>query len=597
MIHSGLAEAWGTLGYDSKARDEAKKAFDLSAGLPREQALWIEGRYRQIARQSERAAEIYRTLFTFFPDNLRYGLRLASVQKGKEALVTIESLRSLPSPARDDPWIDVGEADAAGNMGDLRRQENAASRAVRKAEEMGARILEGRARVTLGKTLDQLGEGDKAFLELTAGRQILAQVGDRFGEARALRYLGSLFTGQGNFARARSVEEEALQVMRQIGNRATEAQLLNNLANVLAHQGDNAGSIAYLKQSLAISRELGNRTAVAVTLGNLATTEFDQRQIQEAKEHFQEALEIHRQQEDQVGVGVILAKFAPLFVAEGNTSAARSMLEEAIVINRRTGRKTELGMALTNLGDLEVEQGTLAEAKKSYQDAVQVLGDSNSQTFLGDAIEGLGEVALAQDDFAEAHKQQEAALAQREKVEVKMYIAQSWFALANLALEEQHPVDAHRLATDAASVFRDEKNTDIELQADALSARALLAEGKLSDARVVMTEVRTRCAQLEDVPTHITVAIADAEISATSGHTADAETLLLKANEEARKAGFLRLAFETRLALGYVQAKAGKEGAGRAQLSSLERDAKAKGFLLIARKAAATRGQRRPNHD
>src|SRR5438105_4311292 len=51
LIHSALAEAWGTLGYEAKAKNEAKKAFDLSGDLPREQNLWIEGRYRQIARE------------------------------------------------------------------------------------------------------------------------------------------------------------------------------------------------------------------------------------------------------------------------------------------------------------------------------------------------------------------------------------------------------------------------------------------------------------------------------------------------------------------------------------------------------------------
>jgi serine/threonine protein kinase/Tfp pilus assembly protein PilF len=591
LIHSGLAEAWGTLGYDSKARDEAEKAFELSGGLPREQALWIEGRYRQMSRQSERAAEIYRTLFTFYPDNLRYGLRLASVQKGKEALATIESLRHLPPPARDDPWIDVAETDAAGGMGDLRRQAEAARSAIQKATQIGARMLEGRARITLGKALDQLGENDKALLELTAGKQILGQIGDRFGEGRALRFMGSLYVNQGNFAKARAVEKQALEIMRELGNRATEAQLLNNLANVLAHQGDPGGSIDYLKQSLAISRELGSRTAMAVTLGNLATSELDQRRIKDAKAHFQEALEIHRQAEDQVGVGVILTNFAAVFEAEGDSATAKAMLEEAIATNRKTGRATELGMGLINLGNLQIELGVLPAAKASFREAVQVLRESKRPTFLGDAIEGLGEIALLQDDFTEAHKQQDEALAQRQAVGDRMYIAQSWFARANLEFEEQHWAGANRLATDAAVVFREETNTDLELQADAFKARTLLAEGKLNDALFLMAEVSKRCADLEDVPTHIVVDMAEAEIETSSGNLADSEALLTKVGEIARKGRLLRLSFEARLALGKLQVEAGKKAAGQARLASLERDAQAKGFRLIARKASAARRQ------
>lgn len=41
------------------------------------------------------------------------------------------------------------------------------------------------------------------------------------------------------------------------------------------------------------------------------------------------------------------------------------------------------------------------------------------------------------------------------------------------------------------------------------------------------------------------------------------------------------------LALGEIEMKSGKAAAGRARLEALEKDATAKGFLLIARKAAA----------
>jgi hypothetical protein len=44
-----LAQAWSQLGYDKKAEEEAKKAFDLSANLTREQHLSVEGRYREFA--------------------------------------------------------------------------------------------------------------------------------------------------------------------------------------------------------------------------------------------------------------------------------------------------------------------------------------------------------------------------------------------------------------------------------------------------------------------------------------------------------------------------------------------------------------------
>ncbi len=80
LAHAALADAWSSMGYMDNARAEARKAFDLSKGLPRAERLSIEGRYREANAEWDKAAEIYRSLWTFYPDNLDYGLRLAFAQ-------------------------------------------------------------------------------------------------------------------------------------------------------------------------------------------------------------------------------------------------------------------------------------------------------------------------------------------------------------------------------------------------------------------------------------------------------------------------------------------------------------------------------------
>jgi tetratricopeptide (TPR) repeat protein len=107
--HSALADAWAALGYDQQARQESKQALDLSSGLSHEKRLWIEGKDWELNRQWNKAAEIYRTLVDFFPDNLDYGLHLAAAQEQArtldEALATLAALQKLPAPDRDDPRI------------------------------------------------------------------------------------------------------------------------------------------------------------------------------------------------------------------------------------------------------------------------------------------------------------------------------------------------------------------------------------------------------------------------------------------------------------------------------------------------------------
>ena len=114
LAHSALAEAWARMGYDKKAQQEARQAYDMSANLSREEKLLVEGRYREIGHEYDKAIEIDRTLYVLFPDNLDYGLKLAAVQtlgsKAHDALATVESLRKLSPPASDDPRIDLQEA-------------------------------------------------------------------------------------------------------------------------------------------------------------------------------------------------------------------------------------------------------------------------------------------------------------------------------------------------------------------------------------------------------------------------------------------------------------------------------------------------------
>ena len=78
--HSALAQAWSTLGYEDKARQQAKRALELSSQpsgqLSREERLLIEGRSHEILADLPAAIESYRALWQFFPDRVDYGLFL-----------------------------------------------------------------------------------------------------------------------------------------------------------------------------------------------------------------------------------------------------------------------------------------------------------------------------------------------------------------------------------------------------------------------------------------------------------------------------------------------------------------------------------------
>lgn len=79
--HAALAAAWSALGRDDRAAEEARKAFDLSAGMSREERLLTEARYREAIGDWQTAAEIHRALVACFPDVPEYRISLTNAQR------------------------------------------------------------------------------------------------------------------------------------------------------------------------------------------------------------------------------------------------------------------------------------------------------------------------------------------------------------------------------------------------------------------------------------------------------------------------------------------------------------------------------------
>src|SRR5207248_10006201 len=106
LAHEALAEVWSQLGYDDKAKAESQRAYELSVGLSRRDALGIEARFREETREWTKAVDIYHSLWTVFPDDPEFGLRLADAQvsagRGQDALLTVNALHQIAAPMRDD---------------------------------------------------------------------------------------------------------------------------------------------------------------------------------------------------------------------------------------------------------------------------------------------------------------------------------------------------------------------------------------------------------------------------------------------------------------------------------------------------------------
>src|ERR1700733_1946788 len=589
LAHSALAAAWTLLGYDEKARLSAKSAYELSASLSREDRLLTEARYREASKEWDNAAESYRTLFGFFPDNLEYGLLLARAQtrggKGKEALATVDSLRRL-STAADDARIDLAASEASVALGDFKQGEAFALQATQKARTQNARLLLARALYRQGYSLENLSDPTAAMTAVEEAGRIYQAVGDRYGFASTLEVTGQVLVDRGDYPGALGKYNEELAIAREVGNRKAEASALNNMANVLGQQGDAEQARKMYEKALPIFREMSDHNNYAMTLINIAGIMQNEGDLAGAKKTYDQALTLLREVNDQNGIALSLTGIGTVLDAQGDSAAAKKTLEQAAALDLAGGQANPSSDKLIDLGDALQHLGDLPGARSHYEKALTLTRAAGDKSMAAYALAGLGSLDLKAADFKQAHKDYEEALSLRTELGEKDTIGATRVAIAELSVEEGHPDAAEGPAREARDEFQKRHKGDGQTLAAAALARALLATGRKGDALKEVGNAVPIAAKSQNLSVQLAFAVIRARTESASQQTGPAKTILREALAKATRSGYVGDQLESRLALEEIELKSGKSAASRARLDQLQKDAKEKGFDLIARKAA-----------
>jgi tetratricopeptide (TPR) repeat protein/TolB-like protein len=585
LAHSSLSAAWSALGYDGKASEEAKTAYDLAADLPQEERLLIEGRYLETVQDWSRAAEIYWNLWSLFPDNLDYGLRLAAAQtaagKVDEALATATALRGLPPPSSEDTRIDLAEAMAAGAQADFKRQETAAARAAGKAQAHSAPLMVAQARLLECRALRNLGQAQKALDTCDEGRRLYAAAGDRAGVAESLTHAANVLYDRGDLPAASQLYNQALATYHEIGNRGGEAGALNNIAVVLKSQGDLDHARELYEKVLAISRETGSRGGEAYALNNLAGVFLRRSELDQAGQFFEQALAIRRSQGDKSGVAYALDNLGVVLRKRGDLARARQQHEESLRIRRQIGQRIGETASLNNRGTVLLEQGELAAARKDFTDALRLSQETGSKSASAYALFGVGEVLARQGDLTGARQRHEKALALRRGLGEKATAAESEAALASILLDSGDPAHAEEFARSAADELARQGATAGQAMASATAALAAAAQGNEPAARDAIDRAVALAGTGQDLRARLTVQLRAAQLH----RSADPGQALQAVLAQATQAGLLDLQLEAGLALARIEMERGHAAEGQARLASVQQEAKALGYGSIAKKA------------
>jgi eukaryotic-like serine/threonine-protein kinase len=591
LAHSALAAAWSFLGYDEKARLSAKSAYDLASSLSREDRLLTEARYQETSKEWNNAAEDYRTLFGFFPDNLEYGLLLARAQtrggKGKDALATVGSMGKLPPPLGDDPRIELAASEASDSLGDFKSSENYARRSAEKARAQNLKLILARALYQQGFALENLSDSKGAMAAVDEASHIYQSVGDRYGLASTLEVTATVLVDHGDYPGALAKYRDELAIAQALGNRRAEGSALNNMALVLTQQGNATEARKIFERALGVFQENSDKSNYGRALINIGGIQQDSGDLGGAKKTFEQAYTNFTEINDQNAEALSLAGIGTVLDQLGDSVGAKAKLEQAIALDLASGQANPASDKLIDLGDALQHLGDLPGARKNYENALSLARAASDKSASAYALTGLGSLELKAANFVQAHKDYDEALSLRNELGEKDMAATTQVGVAELSLEEGHADAAGQSAREARDEFQSAHKSDDQVAATSALATALVAEGKSADAIKELDKVSSIASKSQNLSAQLAFAIARAKAEAGSHQTAAAKGVLKQALLKATKPGYLGYQFECRLTLEELDTEAGKSAASRIQLQQLQSDAKAKGYELIARKATA----------
>ena len=232
----------------------------------------------------------------------------------------------------------------------------------------------------------------------------------------------------------------------------------------------------------------------------------------------------------------------------------------------------------------------LGQAEVMYRQALTLVAGASgtaAQRAQASALTGLAELTLIAGNVAEARTLQQQALEVYRRLSDDLGIARVRLALAALDLEQGRAASAQEDIRGLLGELHQQGDLVGEVAAQVLLGRALLAEGKVEEARREADRAAALAGDHSSPAVKLSIMLLDARLTAAQGYVDAACLALGRLTQEVLASRRQGPELEVRLALGEIELAGGRRAAGRARLESLKRDAGARGYGLLAAKAAA----------
>ncbi len=557
LAHLMLSRAWGELGYDQKSRAEAKRAFELSGGLPESDRLLAQVAYYGSLHDKDKVIAASRALFSLHPDSVAYGLvlfdALNAAGRGEEALAIIQQLRKLPSPSSDDPHIDLAQSMIET---DPKVAQKFLSGAIAKATAQGQKLFYARLRLSqcVSEVYGPNPQGGVRHCQ--EAYDILMAAGNRLLAADALRTMGDRRGSKGDMSGARELYGRALSILLPMGEHEKTGVVLNNMAITYENQGQIDQAERLFRQAAATWTECGDLLHAGVAIGNVGDVMMLHGQLHAAELQYERARKQIAAADSKSEIAYELYSIANIRLYEGDVTGAAHYTEQASAIARRLNNASDIAAADQVMGTIQVAADNFAGARGSFQQAMNILEQKGSSSG----------------------------------------VAETEASLAGISLEEGKLPEAEQAFRKSLAEFRAENAVLDEIQAQTDLSRTLLREGKVADARQAISDAMTLSASSRDPSLKLPVAIMDARIQAaelsaqankkSKPNFSLPRRKLLNALATAHRLGYYSIECDARLAIAELDLKQNSPSA-RAHVMQLAREAREHGLNLVSRKAAA----------
>ncbi len=548
-IHWGLSEAWAQLKHDPEAALEAQKASTLAEKtfLPQEYIVLAQARAAEMNKQWDIAIDNYKSLYALFPQHLKYGLSLASVQTGgskaADALATLDKLAKLPLPMGTDPRIEMTRAKAYGSMNDFTSELHAAQTALQEAQKRNARMMQAQAQLELCWAHRNLGHVEEAYAACNAAQNLFSAFGDNVSAAVALNNIATWLSDRGRYADAKQLYDRVIDVNQKAGAKKDLAGACVNAARVLDLMGKPEEAEAYIKRALAASIPIGDKNNEALAL---------------------------------ILRGEILAK-------QGHASEAEQEVQRALRLARDTRNQSTEAFALSNLAGYQSETDT-ERALATYRSVLRIRQQNGDQSALATCLMNMGVVLLRSGNFSGAEQNYHEALRIDSQLKDKSAMAMDTIALAQVDLERGSNLgEAEERTSLAIKEFRENQDTDNEAEASSVLVRILIAQKNAAAAAPHAQRIKEIASK--DPETEFNARLSTAEYLRAIGKREEAIQRVTSLPGEAKNAGMNFISLRARLEL--VRLKIGQRPRAELskELSSIQTEAQHAGFGLLVQQA------------